>query len=131
MSLSRKCEERQDKRPIPSDIPDSGNIESGHDTICMIYRDEVYKPDTDDKGNCRVYHTQSPQRCDRNRESAMVRRTRRASMMNDNARLARAGVLNYPRITEEHMRELAPYAGQGGESWEGDCWMAHRLRCRD
>lgn len=52
--LSRKCDDRPNKRPVLSDLASSGNIEQDAATAIFLYRDEVYNPDSPDKGICEI-----------------------------------------------------------------------------
>jgi replicative DNA helicase len=52
--LSRECEKRPNKRPMLSDLAVSGSIEQDANNILFLYRDEIYNPDSPDKGICEV-----------------------------------------------------------------------------
>jgi replicative DNA helicase len=55
--LSRGVESRTNKRPMLSDLRESGSIEQDADLVLMIYRDEYYNPETPDRGITEVIVT--------------------------------------------------------------------------
>ena len=94
--LSRKVEERPNKRPMMSDLRDSGSIEQDADVVLMCYRDDYYNPDSPFKGFAEI----------------LIRKQRMGPL--GDVRLVFQG--EFSRFCDADQREFAEAAARAAES---------------